>query len=52
MTLRLSDLPGIKHRVLRWGKHVEVLAPDGLRNDVAEELRTAASHYANGGTSE
>ncbi len=35
--------------VLRWGKHAEVLAPVGLREMVAEELRAAAVVYAETG---
>jgi proteasome accessory factor B len=45
MTLRLSDLPGIRNRVMRWGKHAEVLAPIALRDEVRTELKTALERY-------
>lgn len=46
MTLRLSDLPGIRNLVLRWGHHAIVLEPRPLRDDVRTVLASALAHYA------
>jgi predicted DNA-binding transcriptional regulator YafY len=46
MTLRLGDLPGTKNRVLRWGRHAEVLAPTALREEIRAEHAAAAAMYA------
>jgi predicted DNA-binding transcriptional regulator YafY len=46
MTLRTSDLPGIKHRVLRWAPHAEVLSPPGLRSEFCQILTDALRLYA------
>lgn len=46
LTLRLNNLTDVKLTALRWGSHVEVLAPADLRAEVHAELRAAAGRYA------
>lgn len=46
LTIRVNDLPGAMNLVLHWGRHVEVLAPAQLRDDVRQELQAAAAQYA------
>lgn len=45
ITLRLNDLTDARIEVLRWGRHVEVIAPATLRDEVCEELQAAAAKY-------
>jgi len=45
LTLRLSDLPGIRNLVLRWGQHAAVLQPRSLRDEVRDALASALAHY-------
>jgi len=35
----------IKRRVLGFGRHAEVLGPEGLRGEMAEELTAIREHY-------
>jgi len=37
----------MKPWIRRWGKDVEVLAPEDLRRAITEEMRAAARLYAN-----
>jgi predicted DNA-binding transcriptional regulator YafY len=46
LVMRLNHLADIRNLVLRWGAHVEVLAPAELRDEVREILRAALAHYA------
>lgn len=46
MTLPVADLTEIKMRVLKYGRHVEVMAPDELRRLVAEEAEMIVRSYA------
>jgi predicted DNA-binding transcriptional regulator YafY len=45
MTLPVSDLTEIKMKVLKYGCHVEVLAPEKLRKEVAEEAKRLVKLY-------
>jgi len=45
LALRLSDLPGIKSRVLRWAAQAEVLAPASLRDELRRDLEATLRHY-------
>lgn len=47
--LRLNNLVDIKHEVLRWGEHAEVLAPPPLREAVRQSLAAASARYARAG---
>lgn len=46
LSLPVGWLEEVKSWVLSYGQHAEVLAPPILRRRVAEELNSAASHYA------
>ena len=46
LTLRLNHLTDIKNVVLRWGEHVEVLAPAELRHAVKVSLEAALARYS------
>lgn len=48
MTLRVpvANLTEIKMKVLKYGRHVEVIAPDALRRAVLEEAEGIVSNYA------
>jgi len=45
MTIRVGGVREIRSWVLSWGADVEVLAPDALRDDVAEHAQRMASMY-------
>jgi len=45
MTLRVNHVADVKNAVLRWGEHVEVLAPADLRAEVHATLLSAAARY-------
>jgi predicted DNA-binding transcriptional regulator YafY len=45
MALPVSDLTEIKMKVLKYGRHVEVLTPDELRSQVAEEAKKKLETY-------
>ena len=48
MTLRVpvANLTEIKMKVLKYGRHVEVTAPDALRREVVEEAEMIVRNYA------
>lgn len=46
LTGTVAGLEEIFREVLRWGRHVTVLAPDALRERVAEEARAIAAQYS------
>jgi predicted DNA-binding transcriptional regulator YafY len=43
---RLSDTEEIKRWILSFGRHAEVLQPEELRADIAEEIRVTFVQYA------
>lgn len=45
---RLSTIEEIKSWVLGFGRHVQALAPDELRDAIRAELEATAAHYAAG----
>jgi len=45
MILPVSDVTEIKMKVLKYGRHVEVLAPEALREQVAEEANVIVKMY-------
>ena len=45
ITLRLNNLIEVKHDILKWGEHAEVIAPLALRTAVRESLLAAAKLY-------
>ena len=46
LALRVSDLPGIKSRVLRWPGHAEILAPAALRDELRRDLQAALRQHS------
>jgi len=46
MTLRVNHLADVRNAVLRWGDHVEALAPASLRAEVIAALDAARKRYA------
>jgi predicted DNA-binding transcriptional regulator YafY len=46
LTLPVADLIEIKMKVLKYGPHVEVVAPDALRREVIEEAEVIVRNYA------
>ena len=45
LSMQVEGLPEVKSWVLSFGSHAEVLAPEALRKDVADELKIAAEKY-------
>jgi predicted DNA-binding transcriptional regulator YafY len=45
MRLPVSDLTEIKMKVLKYGRHVEVLSPEDLREQVAAEAGEIVKMY-------
>jgi predicted DNA-binding transcriptional regulator YafY len=45
MDLPVSDLTEIRMKVLKYGRHVEVLAPDSLREQVVDEAKKIIEMY-------
>ena len=46
LTLYVRDLREVRAWALGWGAHVQVVAPQGLREDIAREARNLALQYA------
>jgi predicted DNA-binding transcriptional regulator YafY len=47
LSVTVAGIVEIRPWILSWGDGVEVLAPDDLREAVADAVRRAAAHYAN-----
>ncbi len=45
MTIRVGGIREIKNWIMTWGPDVEVVAPDALRKQVAEDSRRTAEQY-------
>ena len=48
LTMRVGLSPELRAWILRWGRHVEVVEPAALRDEVRGELRLAAARYEEG----
>jgi len=49
LTIPVADFTEITMRILSFGRHVEVLAPEELRRRVAEEVGAMGKRYPTGG---
>jgi predicted DNA-binding transcriptional regulator YafY len=45
MTFKVGHVNDMKNWLLGWGRHVEVLEPDALRQQIAEEVRAVLRTY-------
>jgi predicted DNA-binding transcriptional regulator YafY len=50
VTLRLNNLTDVRRRILACGRHVEVLAPDALRETIRAEATALAERHQGTGT--
>ena len=49
LAFRVNHVPGIKSWIRAWGPECEVLAPEELRGEIAEEMEAAVALYADPG---